>query len=119
MRILRSLSRNHGKSYRFVVNSKKVLTVISQCGDFIPQRNTAFGCMALRELHYVSMNDLEDNDLLGGKNPGSILCKKSVKGTVVFGQDYFGNMNSFCLFTDGSMISNDTLFYYGTRNAQK
>lgn len=107
-----------GKNTMFVINSRKVLTVNRQCGDVIPQRNTSFGCMALRELHYVSMQDLDENDLLGGKNPGSVLCKKSAKGTVVFGKDHFGNLNSFCVFPDSSMVSNDTLYYYGTRNAQ-
>ena len=42
----------------FVINSRKVLTVNRQCGDVI--LNVIFlRLYALRELHYVSMQDLD------------------------------------------------------------
>ncbi len=109
----------NGKYYMFLINKNKILTVTSNCGDDISENNHKIACKALRALGVVSFSDLSDLDLAGGKNPGSVLCKKSVKGVVHFAKDHNGNSSTVCELSDGSMVSSDTLYYYGMVNAQK
>lgn len=45
----------------------------------------------------------------GGANPGSAYCKNALKGKVVMGFNPKIGQQSFCLFSDGSMIDNYTL----------
>ncbi len=45
----------------------------------------------------------------GGKNPGSVLCRKILKGEVILGQDLEGNTDSLCRFKDGSFTACSSL----------
>ena len=76
-------------------------------------------CDALKKTNKVSFNSLGKNALLGGKNPGSVLCKESLKMDIVFMKDLAGNENSFCLFKDKSMISASSLAYMARENDLK
>jgi putative hemolysin len=104
-----------GNDYRiFISNSKKLLTISRSCGDNLA---TARNCMASSALMRVNLDILNPHNLRGGKNPGSVLCKLSVGGTVVFGKDiYKGHVTSFCQFKDGSMVSSDSLYHYAKVN---
>ncbi|MFN8791433.1 MAG: hypothetical protein ACK5Y2_08270 [Bdellovibrionales bacterium] len=52
----------------------------------------------------------------GSTNPGSIICKKLLHGSVVIGRDNENNENSFCRLKDGTYIDSGTLTYYATKN---
>lgn len=76
-------------------------------------------CMAKDVLKKVTMKKFEKNDLLGGKNPGAVLCHKIKSASVVFLYDLQGNQNSFCRFKDGSMVSSSTMVIYAEANDKK
>lgn len=99
--------------HAFVRNSEKGFTVSKHCGENLEGAK----CLAAVKLKQVNMNALTSADLEGGKNPGSVLCRKSLKAKVLFGKDLDGNVSSFCAFEDGTMLSSDTLVYWGKLNA--
>jgi|GEM_PF-6096105 len=105
-----------GKNHRFLSIKDRFITITSSCGEAFLNNQTQIKCLALQALNKVSLDQISEDDLLGGKNPGSVLCKKSLKATVVFGLDLQGNTTSFCAFTDGTMVSSDTLSFYGEKN---
>lgn len=105
-----------GKNHRFLTIKDKFITITSSCGEAFLSNQTHAKCLAWQALSKVSLDQITEDDLLGGKNPGSVLCKKSLNATVVFGQDLQGNTTSFCSFADGTMISSDTLSFYGEKN---
>ena len=73
-------------------------------------------CEALKSIELVKQTKLSGHELRGGKNPGAVLCKKTLRGKVVFGENRFGGKTSFCKFSDGSLLANDSLLYaYNTR----
>ncbi|MBI2522399.1 MAG: hypothetical protein HYV97_18405 [Bdellovibrio sp.] len=103
------------KSHTFTIDKKKHITVTKQCGDQLETSK----CQAVQKLKQVNMNDITTEDLDGGKNPGAVLCKKSLNAQVIFGKDRDGNVTTFCSFQDGTMVSSDTLIVWGNKNAQK
>ena len=66
-------------------------------------------CLASRALNKKYNIKINPGDLKGGKNPGSVLCRKIPDGKVVIGLDVKRNQQSFCLFTDKSIISTGIL----------
>ncbi len=76
-------------------------------------------CQALDALKKVSMKKINSDDLLGGKNPGAVICHKIDKARVVILKDLDGNENSFCLFEDKSMVSSSTLYREAKVNDEK
>ncbi len=80
---------------------------------------TQSSCDALKKTKKVSFKQLDKNALLGGKNPGSVLCKEVLKMDIVFMRDISGNENSFCLFKDKSMLSASSLAVTASENDKK
>lgn len=76
-------------------------------------------CQAKSALKNVSFKSLSSSMLVGGKNPGAVLCHQMPQAMVVFMQDLQGNQNSFCKFADGSMVSSSTLVMYANKNDKK
>ena len=101
-----------GVRHTFSTNKEKRITINNVC-------KTNKKCMALTTLKSLSMSAVAATDLSGGANPGPILCEQQAKGKVVMGLDPNGNQNSFCIFSDGSIIDNGTLTYYGITNDRK
>ena len=106
------------KPIRFIKNKSKIITISINCGEDYSKEFKG-KCLAIAALYKVNNKDIKITDLKGGKNPGSVLCKKSVHGRVVFLKDPYRNTSTFCQFQDGSYLSNDTLSSYGYRNAKK
>lgn len=44
------------------------------------------------------------NDLIGGKNPGAVICTKYYKGEIFILKDSNNKENAFCKFIDGSLL---------------
>lgn len=66
-------------------------------------------CDASKAKKIVSFKGIKNDLLSGGKNPGSVLCKESVKGKVYILKNAKGDENSFCRFADGSFVATATL----------
>ena len=94
----------------FVSDYDKRLTISKNC-----LKNGKFNCLAYQTIKKASLKAIEDQ-LFGGMNPGSKICSDQLRGTVVLGKDDKGNENSFCKFSDESIIDNGTLTYYGIKN---
>ena len=67
----------------------------------IPNRDVEFA-RTLKRL--TSVNEGE-----GGKDPASVFCAKALFAKVYFGISPRGNMDTFCVFEDGSAIATGTL----------
>ncbi len=76
-------------------------------------------CLAYKSLSALSFKSIQSSDLEGGKNPGAVLCKKILSSQVLYLKDLNGNENSFCLFSDQSIISNGSLYGRAALNDKK
>ncbi len=103
------------KSHTFIVDRRKNIIITRHCGAKVETSK----CLAAMKLKQVNMNDLTDDDLKGDKNPGVILCQKSLSADVIVGKDKDGNITSFCSFKDGTMVSADALVTWANKNAQQ
>lgn len=61
-------------------------------------------CQAYQQAIKFKDQKIAAADRVGGKNPGSVRCKKYLGGVVVIGRDSKGNQQSFCHFTDDSYL---------------
>lgn len=64
-------------------------------------------CEALRATRYAEITETKS---IEGESPYSRVCAKSTKGKVVFLKNKQGHSSSFCLFKDGSLIDNASLY---------
>lgn len=103
-----------GKQVNFFRSEEKHLTVSRGC----LKSNGSLSCQAYESLSKASLDGLESKNS-GGANPGARICDSELKGEVVIGRDKSGNENSFCRFSDGSLVSSGTLMYYGRQNDTK
>ena len=66
--------------------------------------------------HQKGAFGFEKIDRIGGKHPGSALCKKHLKAKVVISKSLNGGTKALCLLEDKSIISLSTLYYYWRNN---
>ena len=99
----------HRQMYNFTWDRKDRISVSESCDP--SNRNS---CIALKKLKYASIEKARQ-ELINGTNPGVIICRL-LKGESVLGYDKEGNQNSFCKFSDNSMVDSGTLTYYGIMN---
>ncbi|MBF0299238.1 MAG: DUF333 domain-containing protein [Oligoflexia bacterium] len=89
--------------------SKEHILISMNCGIHLSKMK----CQAYKQLSNSSMKNLPAALFQGGPNPGAVICVNKLKGTVVIGSDTYGE-NSFCKFSDGSIVDNGTISYYAT-----
>lgn len=92
----------------FVTELSGKLTVSADC----LKPDGSLQCEATKGLKDLSWKKSKK----GEENPGSTLCQKQLKGTVVVGKDNAGDENSFCRFSDGSMVDNGSLIFRARKN---
>lgn len=92
----------------FVTDEGSKLTVSADC----LKDDGSFSCDATKGLKDLSWKKRKKGDM----NPGSALCQKQLKGTVVVGKDAAGDESSFCRFPDGSMVDSGSLIYRARKN---
>jgi len=102
-----------GEHVLFVQFKKKPLLISKGC------ESESNNCLASKAIREVRFDNLKSGDLIGGKNPGSVLCHKIDKAKIIFGVDTKNRMNSFCQFDDGSLVSSDSLLSYSKLNMVK
>ena len=96
------------KEIIFLENKDQALTMSEHCRD----KN----CLALKKLDLIKQGKIKyqvDHDL----EPGAWLCEKSLDGQVVIGHHEPGE-NSFCRFSDGSLIDTGSLHYWSLKRAK-
>jgi hypothetical protein len=94
--------------FTFVTDEANKLTVSSDC----LKEDGSLKCDATSGLKNLSWKKRKKGD----ENPGSALCQKQLKGTVVVGKDAAGDESSFCRFPDGSMVDSGSLIYRARKN---
>ena len=107
--LLLSLARARAEeplSVTYRVFNKKVLfveaegvTMSSSC-----RRAAGYSCKAFAALPELTTGMLVPSLMVGGKNPGAVLCSLS-HGRVVRGHDLSKNEISLCQFSDQSLIT--------------
>jgi hypothetical protein len=100
-----------GEKIVFIQDDRLRLLITQNC--YTPNKKAR--CLALESLSKVSYRKIR-SQLTGGKNPGIVICQKQTKGKVVVGIDSKKNQNSFCSFSDASIIDTGTLTHYGVKN---
>lgn len=98
--------RVQGKKLKFVSDSRLGITVSSSCA-----RKDHYECKAYSAWQSLSGRKI-DVDLKHGRNPGAQICKAVLNGNLITATDSAGNENSFCSFSDGSMIDTGSLRQY-------
>lgn len=96
---------------RFLSFPDQHLTISESCGRTLKEMT----CQAAKSIYLASFRKLAQNKA-GSRNPGSRVCSEVLVAKVVIGITPGRNENSFCLFTDGSMIDNGTLTFYAHEN---
>ena len=71
--------------------------------------NSEDTCEALKAMKKKLKLTFAQKELSGGKNPNSLKCSKGHQGRVLILKDDDGNENSFCRFSDGSLVSTSDL----------
>lgn len=66
-------------------------------------------CIANQVLMAPFKTVLPKDALKGGKNPGAVVCRNIEHAIVIFGRDLKGHQQSFCRFSDGSLLSSGIL----------
>ena len=109
-----------GKEQMFWVDDKRQLTISTNCKKLPlrPGKPLHYDCEAYRALAKVNLADLKES-IAEGANAGAVLCQEVLKQTVVIGQDFNQNDNSFCKFADGSYLDCGTLYHYAQLNRDK
>ena len=96
------------KMYSLTKHSDKKILASSHCKIDIENSN----CLAISSLKKINEYRFEKVDRIGGKHPGSALCKKHLKAKVVMSKMLRGGGQALCQLEDKSIISLDTLYYY-------
>ena len=84
-------------------------------GDCIKKSKIA-NCEAYKTIKSASYKKIK-RPRIGGINAGALMCEQQFDGIVLIGIDNSThNENSVCKLSDGSMIDNGTLIFYGLKN---
>ncbi len=74
-------------------------------------------CMAIKKLEVASLKKAR-KDLYNGMNPGAHICVTQLSGKIIVGTNEMG-MNTFCQFSDQSLIDVGTITFYANQNDKK
>lgn len=88
-------------------------------GELISKSCLSKKCEATKVLKKISFKKIDSAKFSGGKNPGAVLCHELKNTQVVFLRDLNGNDNSFCMFSDKSLLSSASLEMQARKNDEK
>lgn len=94
------------KYYSFLEDPKTKALVSENCIEKLDKKEK---CMAMTAKLQPKKMSFTEQQLKGGKNPTSLLCKLAHQGEVIILKNADGNENSFCLFNDHTLISANDL----------
>lgn len=104
-RIERDIFWRQGKKIYPIVHEKKSGELISKGCVELQEK-----CLAYKNLKKKSDVHLSEEERAGGKNPGAVVCSNKLNGEVLVLTDSAHNENSFCKFSDGSLLSVSALY---------
>ena len=97
----------NGQEIVFHRDDSKALTISLDCKHS--------DCLALANLEKLKSKKINQKIVFNSdSNPGALICEKALAGEVVIGINTYGE-NSFCRFSDGSMIDNSSLHYWSLK----
>lgn len=97
-----------GKFFELHYYQEKKLLISSHCSADINNSN----CQAIKLLKNVNEYRFKEIDNMGGKDSGSALCRKHLKGNVIMAKKVTGGNQALCMLNDKSIISLSSLYYY-------
>jgi hypothetical protein len=100
-----------GKWVEFHNDPAKRLTISSDC---VAQTGELL-CDAHAALSKATRAGTDVRQFSYGSNPGTVVCRQMLKGSIVMGSDKAGGQNTFCAFPDGSLLDTGTIAYYSSR----
>ena len=103
-----------GKDQTFFRFEEERLMISQQCGSDIAKMT----CDAWKNVKIAATSKrrtTENKDV----NPGAALCEDVLKFKTELGTDSNGNETTFCIFKDGSMIENGSLYYHAMTEGKK
>lgn len=90
--------------YLFSLHSPSQILVSENClNEEVTLENSK--CDAIKILNQKKTLTIPASNFSGGKNPGAVACAVGLKMTIRIFTNSKNNENSFCEFSDGSMIS--------------
>jgi hypothetical protein len=102
-----------GKWVDFIEDPRNHTLVTKSCGA-----SSGNPCAAIGKAKQASQKGIDDISV-GGANPGALICKDKLGGTNVLGFDKFNNEQSFCKFSDQSMVDNGSILYFALENDKR
>ena len=90
----------------FVYEIGNSMILFTKREQMVINKSCGTSCLAYQKGKVADSFKVDSKDLVGGKNPSSVRCKKHLSGVVVIGRDDDENQQSFCLFPDGSYLKN-------------
>lgn len=101
--MLLSVSLGWTSDYRFFRVGEAKLAFHRVNGAWVNRSCSDLNCLAL-QASQKKLRRVKSRDLLGGKNPRAVRCKKQLMGRVVIALDRNGNQQSLCKFSDNSYL---------------
>jgi sigma54-dependent transcription regulator len=101
--MLFSLSLGWSANFQFFRVGETKVAFHQVDGAWVNKNCSDLKCMALKASKH-NLTPVKSQDLLGGKNPRAVQCKKQLKGEVVIALDRNGNQQSLCHFSDDSYL---------------
>lgn len=94
---------------KYFTNGEAMLIVLSKEGIDLNESCWENDCLAKKALNLKI--ELSKLNISGGKNPGAVACTKKLNGQILMLKEVkTHSINSYCLFNDGSFISNKTIY---------
>ena len=97
-----------GRFFELHFYQEKKLLISSHCSADIKNSN----CQAIKLLKDVNEYRFKEIDNIGGKDPGSALCRKQLKGNVIIAKKVSGEIRHSVCYKTKSIISLSSLYYY-------
>lgn len=98
--------------YAFTIEGKKKELCLHDAEKVLVSKDCETKkCEALKSFHQKKFKavSMTTKELLGGKNPSTLLCKK-INGKLILGISELKHEEYFCVFPDKSYISTSSLY---------
>jgi hypothetical protein len=99
-----------GKWVEFYNDPAKRLTISADC----VAQSGEISCQAHAALSQATRAGIDHRQYSYGANPGTVVCRQVLMGSIVMGYDKAGGQNAFCAFPDGSLLDTGTIAYYSS-----
>ncbi len=106
----------YGKKVAFIFDKNAKIRISQNC---LRKKQKKYNCIAFKKIKESTRQGIDQKYFKGGANPGAVICRRKLKGTVVLGYDANKNQNTFCKFKDNSYLSSGTITYHSQKKGHK